>query len=313
MNYCYRVDVKQWNICYKNIKMDHLDKKKIMICPLCGKLEVRRLRIEKGKEIFVCGNCELGFLSDVNKTVHQQPIDPSLYDFEGYKKEEKKLRRRFAKLIERIVRYKKSGKVLDVGAGFGLFSSILQKKGNFHFDLIDPLDSFHYINIIKSKVFRSTFERFKKAKKQSYDIIIMLDVLEHFKDPLKNLKKARLLLKPAGILVIQTPNYKSLMARICKDWAWWMVEDHKFFFSPKSMKLMLHKVGFEIKYFTTYEDWQDFKKNLDGNFEGVKNNFVRRVIKGIFFTFFIPFYFLVRWFFWKSEYGGLMFLITGKE
>jgi len=100
-----------------------------------------------------------------------------------------------------------------------------------------------------------------------------MDVLEHFKDPVANLKKAKLLLKEDGILVIQTPNYKSLMARICKDWAWWMIEDHKFFFSPKSLKKILNKSEFETESFKTYEDWEDFKKNLDGNFMEIKSVF----------------------------------------
>ena len=119
----------------------------------------------------------------------------------------------------------------------------------------------------------------------------MMDVLEHFRNPLSNLKKAKSLLKKDGILVIQTPNYKSLMARICRDWAWWMVENHKFFFSPKSIKLLLEKVGIKIEYFFTYEDFKDFKKNLDGNFSNIKNDLPRKIFKAIFFTFLLLFIF----------------------
>ena len=140
-----------------------------------------------------------------------------------------------------------------------------------------------------------------------------MDVIEHLENPLVNLKKLKLLLAPGGILIIQTPNYKSLMARICKDWAWWMIEDHKFFFSPKSLQKILYKAGFKSEYFMTYEDWYDFKKNLDGNFTGIKNNPLKKLIKGLFFSLFFPFYFLFRKMIWRLGYGGLMFVIAKKD
>ena len=38
-------------------------------------------------------------------------------------------------------------------------------------------------------------------------------------------------------------------------------------------------------------------KNLDGNFAYLKNSLIRKIVKVIFFTIFIPFYFLMRHFF----------------
>ena len=283
-----------------------------MICQLCEKLEVRRLRIEKGIEIFECKNCLLAFTNNTTSLIRLQQSGKDLYDFNGYKKEERKLRKRFNRLIGIITRYKDSGKVLDVGAGFGLFSSILQSNANFKVDLIEPEQKLHYVNKLKFLLYKTTFEKYK-SKEKKYDCILMMDVLEHFSNPIANLEKAKSLLKADGILVVQTPNYKSLMAKICSEWAWWMVEDHKFFFSPKSIKLALEKAGFRETYFTAYEDWEDFKKNLDGNFEEITNNLVRKILKAIFFIFFIPFYFLVRKILWQCNYGGLMFLIVRKR
>ncbi|MBI4225803.1 hypothetical protein HY612_01700 [Candidatus Roizmanbacteria bacterium] len=75
---------------------------------------------------------------------------------------------------------------------------------------------------------------------------------------------------------------------------------------------MLNKTGFGIKYFITYEDFADFKKNLDGNFAELRNGLVRRFIKGLFFSIFFPVYFLARKILWELKYGGLIFIIAKK-
>lgn len=283
-----------------------------MICQICKSKVNRIYKVVKNVEIFECKNCLIAFTKNIPSLEGSNQNGRLFYHFKGYKKEERKLRKRFKRLVEIIKRYKKSGKALDVGGGFGLFTSILLSKGKFTVGIIEPENLLQYINILKHKVYRTSFEQFR-GRRKTYDIIIMMDVLEHFSNPIANLKKAKSLLKSDGILVVQTPNYKSLMARICRDWAWWMVEDHKFFFSPKSLKLMLKKVGFEVDYFITYEDFVDFKKNLDGNFIKLKNKIIRKLIKSIFYLFFLPVYFLSRNTLWKHGSGGLIFTIAKRS
>ena len=283
-----------------------------MICHICNRKINRVYKFVKNLEIIECRICQLGVINKSTNLEWLKQNNKDLYNFESYKKEEEKLRGRFKRLAKIINIYKKSGKVLDIGAGFGLISSILVNSGRFNFDLIEPFLHIKYFDKSKFKLIKSTFEKFKPEEKK-YDVTIMMDVLEHFKDPLTNLKKANFLLNDGGILVIQTPNYKCLMAMICHDWAWWMIEDHKFFFSTKSLKKILNKTSFKVEYFITYEDWYDFKKNLDGNFSRIKNSLLRKSIKGIFFSVFFPVYFLFRKIIWKMGYGGLMFVVATKR
>ncbi len=299
-----------------------------MICPLCLKVEARRLKIEKGVEIFECVGCKLGFVkkeNTISSRSYQDGKGLELYDFAGYKREEEKLTKRFERLVKIILEYKKSGSVLDVGAGFGLFSSILVKNGRYQVDIIEPNVELFYLREVPHDLYKISLEKFLKLtklgdrgglsmrkQKKLYDLIILLDVIEHLENPIECLRKLRLHLVPRGILVIQTPNYKSLMARICKKWAWWMIEDHKYFFSPKSIKLILKKAGFKELYFSTYEDWEDFRINLDGNFEDVKNKLLRKILKATFVSLFIPTYFVIRNLSWKAGRGGLIFVIAKK-
>jgi 2-polyprenyl-3-methyl-5-hydroxy-6-metoxy-1,4-benzoquinol methylase len=279
-------------------------------CIVCQSKNIKKFKKIDGEDIYRCGDCDLGFLLERN---HKKENLDSFYNFKEYQKEEEKLKKRFIKLIKIIKNFKKRGRVLDVGAGFGLFAYLLNNEKNFTVDVIEPQLPVKYLTNKKTKIFRQSFEEFLTKQKTKYDLITMVDVLEHFNNPFENLKKTALILKDDGILVIQTPNYNSLMAKICKNWSWWMVEDHKYFFSPSSLKYFLKKVGYRLIYLKTYEDLIDFKKNLDGNFIKIENSFLRRLAKLLFLSAFFPFYFLFRIFFWYFGFGGLIFVLAKKN
>lgn len=278
-------------------------------CFLCHQFLKKEIKNIKKVKILECENCRIAIL---DKNIKSK-VGVDLYSFFNYQIEEKKLKKRFFRLAEIVLAFVSEGKLLDIGAGYGLFSTILSRLGNFRVEIIEPLVEPHYlrtnkINFINHKI---TYQKFLENKTdKKFDLILMIDILEHFKNPLNILKKTKKYLKNNSYLVIQTPNYQSLMAKICRQWSWWMVEDHKVIFSPKSIRGILDKVGFKVVFFKTYEDWDDFKKNLDGNFSQIKISPMRKMIKLLFFSFFIPIYFLLRQILWRLGFGGAIFLVA---
>jgi len=198
--------------------------------------------------------------------------------------------------------------LLDIGAGFGHLSSILNKLGRFQINLVEPLVKPKYLLDKNITLHKTDYEHF--LSKQKFDLVLMVDVIEHFQNPVRNLLRTKKILKKRGYLMIQTPNYKSLMAKICRNWSWWMPQDHKLLFSIRSIKNILETSGFQTVFLMTYEDFHDFKKNLDGNFVGIKNKLLKKLSKGVFLTLFIPIYFLFRQIIWRLGYGGLIFLVA---
>lgn len=278
-----------------------------MKCFICNKKSPYLKSINNVK-IYNCLDCQVAIVD--NKKVNKKNIKKK-YKFKDYLKQELLLKNRFKKLSSIIFRYKNNGRLLDIGAGFGLFTSVIDKLGKYNIDIIEPEQEIKYFK--KATIYKSKLENFLKYKHKKYDIVTMFDVIEHFADPMENLCKIKKLINNSSILVIQTPNYKSLMAIFCKNWSWWMVEDHKYLFSPKSINKILKITGYKIKYFMTYENFIDFKKNLDGNFTSIKGLLLRRLIKGLYYSFFIPFYIIFRGLFWELGYGGLIFLIAERE
>ena len=78
-----------------------------------------------------------------------------------------------------------------------------------------------------------------------YDIISMLDFIEHVSDPLGYLSKAFELLKKGGVLVVTSPDSSSILAR--GFWRHWPVFDgmeHLHIFARRTMEQILLKLGF---------------------------------------------------------------------
>jgi len=241
------------------------------ICPLCFKNNINTLRFEKGIKIYQCVDCEFGFLNEEGFKKQKKLSKTFSYSFDEYILNKDRLEKRFKKLAKIILKFKNKGKLLDIGAGFGLLTSVIYRLGNFNIAVVEPECKPYFLKNIPKKIFKKNLEDFLKINNEKFDLILLMDILEHLKNPKKSLLQIRKILKDNGVLVIQLPNYKSLMAKICKNWSWWMIEDHKYFFSPKSIKKLIKKAGFQLTFFKTYEDFYDLKKNLDGNFLIFKN------------------------------------------
>jgi SAM-dependent methyltransferase len=80
-----------------------------------------------------------------------------------------------------------------------------------------------------------------------YDAVMALDVLEHVLDPGQLLTSCWTLLKPGGLLLLQTPNTRSLRHRL--QGAAWEMRDpaqHLNLFSPAGLRALLTRTGFGV-------------------------------------------------------------------
>jgi SAM-dependent methyltransferase len=112
-------------------------------------------------------------------------------------------------IIETISQ-KKAKKILDVGCGPGI---LLSKLKNYHrIEGIEPKESsFNYEDEIDRLIHRFSFpEDSNILPSEQYDIILLLDVLEHIEDETTALLEIRRLLKFGGSLIVTIPAFMSL-------------------------------------------------------------------------------------------------------
>lgn len=83
------------------------------------------------------------------------------------------------------------------------------------------------------------------GEQESFDAITLSHVIEHLHDPLHVLRQCHALLRPGGLLWIETPNIESLGHKIYKEcWRDIDAPRHLVLFSPQSLRRALREAGF---------------------------------------------------------------------
>ncbi|MCB9433785.1 MAG: class I SAM-dependent methyltransferase [Ardenticatenaceae bacterium] len=183
--------------------------------------------------------------------------------------------KRIIQLIK-SVQQSEGGRFLDVGAGYGLFSREAQQQnydvtcvevGAFERACIEEFTGVKAVPVM--------FEAFE-APDNTFDVVLMSQILEHVIEPQIWLEKAYQLLAPAGVLCIAVPNFKSLFRYILRENDPYIIPpEHLNYFTSKGLLILLERVGFQIitvQYnsrlpFASRFPREGFVKNMLGVFE----------------------------------------------
>jgi 2-polyprenyl-3-methyl-5-hydroxy-6-metoxy-1,4-benzoquinol methylase len=80
---------------------------------------------------------------------------------------------------------------------------------------------------------------------ESFDVVTLMDVIEHVPGPKELVEEIYRILRPGGILFIVTPNFGSFFMRLYGPTAYGVwPEHHVVYFQPSTMTQLLQKVGF---------------------------------------------------------------------
>lgn len=140
----------------------------------------------------------------------------------------------------------KKGKALDVGCALGFLLTAAQKMGWKPYGVELSEFSAKSANIFfPGKVFNGTLDD-APFENKTFELITMVDLLEHTVSPIKTLARARQLLKNDGVLLIVTPNARSLSAKLMREkWLHYKAE-HLYYFSPNNIRILLIGSGFHV-------------------------------------------------------------------
>lgn len=176
---------------------------------------------------------------------------------------------------------KKSGNILDIGAGIGAFVNTM-KLAQWNVLGLEPDDI--AISNAKNKYgleLQSPDNLFSQSK-ETFDAITLWHVLEHIHTLQQYLQQFHSILKSEGKLFIAVPNYTSYDAQHYKEyWAGYDVPRHLYHFSPKSMELLAAKNNFKIC--KTYAMWFDstYVAMLSEQYKTSKQSFIKALFVGM--------------------------------
>lgn len=145
--------------------------------------------------------------------------------------------------------FPKKGKLLDIGTNTGLFVKVAKDHGWDAVGLEPNIwgakyakENYH-LNLINKSFKKGVFP------KNSFEVVTMWDVIEHFTDPVEKIDLVFDYLKPGGMFAFSTIDPESLLAKTMgTKWSWYM-EMHKVFFTRPVVKHYLEKTGFSKIYF----------------------------------------------------------------
>ena len=96
------------------------------------------------------------------------------------------------------------------------------------------------------KVFHGTLDEFETD--QRFDMVFMSHVIEHVLDPVATVTKIASLLKPGGVLYLETPNVGSLDARLWKrSWGLIHYPRHLYLFDRSTARRLLERGGLAVE------------------------------------------------------------------
>lgn len=187
---------------------------------------------------------------------------------EAHKKRQETFKVEIADLERLTEKLKVGWKILDVGCGGGFFLASLNNSWEKYGTEVNPTalkygkDTFG-LNILKGHLREVNFHD------ETFDVIKIRGTIEHLPDPMSELREINRILRKGGLIAVNTPNIGSICGRIYKE-KFRMVDPihHIYYFSTKTLSLMLKKVGFKVRkvsyhYFDTpYASWRDPLKIL---------------------------------------------------
>lgn len=158
------------------------------------------------------------------------------------------LRAEFRSIIEALRDpVNRGGRLLEIGCAYGFFLA----EATAHFDDVYGIDaSESAVQFCRSRglnVERSHLAESYIAEHAPFDRVVMLDVVEHLEEPDTIIESVRKAMAPGGRLLISTGDWESRLSRLMgKKWRLMTPPQHTYFFSPRTMTLMLNRLGFDV-------------------------------------------------------------------
>lgn len=234
-------------------------------CILCGSNSFSLLSTQMTWPVVRCRNCGFVYLAErPSETELAGMYSRSYYEdgdvgYRGYVSIFEKYHDTFMRIFRRrhrdLIKRASGRRLLEVGCAYGFLLDFLRSKDWEVTGIeISPLSSAYARDQLHLNVHTGSVKSVNLPP-ESFDVILLLDVLEHLHRPYDTLRHIRSLLAPDGILVVQCPwelfhwekvaeaRFKRIKPGTIKPDA---VPAHLYFFQPSSLEGILRKAGFRI-------------------------------------------------------------------
>lgn len=177
--------------------------------------------------------------------------------------------------IQNIKRFITTGHFLDIGSSFGGFLEVAKEEG-FQVQGVEISEyAASYANQNNIPTFQGNLYD-AKFPNESFDVISLIEVIEHIENPNRFFQELTRILKPGGLLLLQTANFEGWQAKEEGSSYHYYMPGHVFYYSDTLLKKILTRYGFGsfLSYFGvdfpliaklrkvrgSFQTWKDYLK-----------------------------------------------------
>lgn len=222
-------------------------------CPICDQTRWRWYQLIRSAVLVRCAGC--GLIATASHLRRRDSLS-SLYettaeDLAEYQKDYLPARLfTFRREIGRLKKFRETGRLLEIGCGFGYFLDLAVQAG-WRAEGIEIGTHAASVARARGHVIHEGELGDLDIPPDSMDAVYLWDVIEHLPDPLTTLAECKRILRPGGQLVLRTPDARALSLslnplRIAYQQLAYPANtpEHIFHFSPDHLRAMAERAGF---------------------------------------------------------------------
>ena len=221
-------------------------------CPICGFRKTSRVEAVENKRdmggsplrIASCASCGGVF----QPVIFDNAALAEWYDYMGRESSNVKmtalLRRRLERTVKSFEHHRVTNRLLEVGCGGGLFVQAAVECGwEVYGTELSPSCCAVLRPLLGSQLYQGDL-REAPFERASFDVVVMMELIEHLPDPAPYLVATHRLLRPGGCLVLTTPNLSGVSGRVWgRKWRV-MNDEHLNYFDRRTIRRLLVDHGY---------------------------------------------------------------------
>ena len=192
-----------------------------------------------------CARCRTMFTVSLPSS-HAEAMDYAGYYHEANLQIPAFVERRLDEVTREFVPYRRLGRWLDVGCGAGALMRAAARQGWKAVGTEVAESAAEAVRAGGFEVHVGELDALPLAD-ESFDVVSLVEVVEHVDDPAGLVRGARRLLRPGGAMYVTTPHGRGISARLLRSrWSAVAPPEHLQLFSLRGIRTLVDRAGLEV-------------------------------------------------------------------